>query len=95
MYILTCGFIKNQIRNIVLKIFCIFVRLFNIIFMKEQIKEALKEMFKNNEIQVFVNIEPEFAPEGDGQWNVSRVKILIDDDIVYENEGMVDIIEAN
>jgi hypothetical protein len=61
---------------------------------KDMVKEALKEMFSNDEIRIMVFIEPEHAEKGWGQWNVTRTVVAIDGEKVYEHTGSVEIIEG-
>jgi len=48
--------------------------------MKDQIKEALKEMFKNGELKINIAIEPNYR----GDYDEVSFSIELDNKIIYE-----------
>lgn len=62
---------------------------------KGKLKQALLELFREGEIKIVVNIEPEHAERGDGQWNVTKTWVGIGGSPMVEiGDGRVEIIEG-
>ncbi len=59
---------------------------------RKQVRDAIVEMFANGELRIDVHIQPEYAPKGDGQWNVTKTILVVEDgQRIQIGDGNVDI----
>ena len=61
---------------------------------EENVAKIIASLFDKGYITIGVNIEPEHAKYGDGQWNVTKAYAKIGDDYFHLDEGSVEIIEG-
>lgn len=70
----------------------------NNFIMKNEVKKALIEMFKNGEIEVLVNIYPKSDDNkirSYNSWDATHVEVRIDGETVYEEDGNVELLDKN
>jgi len=60
-------------------------------YMASQLKESLKELFQSGELSITTDVEIQQAQGGDGQWNITKTRVMLDKEVVMEEEGRCDI----
>jgi hypothetical protein len=58
------------------------------------IADVICRLFKSGHITIGVNIEPEYAEAGSGQWNVTKCYARIGTEYIPLDEGNVEIIDG-
>ena len=58
------------------------------------IANVICRLFKSGHITIGVNIEPEYAQSGRGQWNITKAYAKVGIEYIELDEGRVEIIDA-
>jgi adenine specific DNA methylase Mod len=58
------------------------------------IADVIRCLFKSGHITIGVNIEPEYAKAGSGQWNITKAYAKIGTEYIELDEGRVEIIDG-
>lgn len=58
------------------------------------IADVIYRLFKSGHITIGVDIEPEYAQEGDGQWNITQAYAKVGKEYIKLDEGRVEIIDG-
>lgn len=58
------------------------------------IADVICRLFKSGHIKIGVNIEPEHAQAGSGQWNITKAYAIVGKDYIQLDEGRVEIIDG-
>ena len=59
-----------------------------------EVAKILKKLLKEGYVKIGVNVVPEYAEKGSGQWNVTKTYAVIGDERIELEEGNVEIIEG-
>lgn len=58
------------------------------------IADVICRLFKSGHIRIGVNIQPEYAEKGSGQWNITQSYAIINNEYIKLEEGNVEIIDG-
>ena len=59
-----------------------------------RVLQIIGELFRKGYIKIGVNIEPQRAEKGDGEWNVTQTYVRIREEYIKLEEGNVEIVEG-
>lgn len=59
-----------------------------------RIANTMDKLFKSEYITIGVNIEPEYAKSGSGQWNITQAYAKVGGECIKLDDGRVEIIEG-
>ena len=58
---------------------------------KPEFKKLLKELFESKELSIVVDVEIQEAQAGIGVWNVTKTRVMLDNEMIMEEQGSCEI----